>query len=239
VQRGLAAEVLLALLEAPPEGVEGGRLQARLQELGRRARSDELLTALLRLEAIDQVRVDRSDRYRFALTDAGRERAIETGGGQPVHVRLLMLDLVDFTAYTAEHGDAAAHDAARTLAGSARAAIDGAGGAVVKELGDGVLAWLPPDRAALPVAREIAGGCRRPDGDSWPLRAASHVGRPIRSRGDLFGGDVNLVARLCDLAAPDELVTTLDGQPPADVAIDQVVLRGVADPVAVRREALR
>lgn len=240
MQPGLSTDVLLALLEAPSEGIEGGALQTRLAELGRPVRSDRLLTALLRLEGIDHVRVARGERYRFALTEAGRERAIEVGGGQPVHLRLLMVDLVDFTSFTAEHGDEAARDAARALAASTRAALDG-GGAVVKELGDGVLAWLPPGRPALPVARQIAESCRRPDGWRWSLRAASHEGRPIRSRGDLYGGDVNLVARLCDLAGPDELVTTVDGDDPdgAGVATDHLVVRGVAEPVAVRREALR
>jgi class 3 adenylate cyclase len=239
VQKGLSTDVLLALLEAPVGGTEGARLQARLAELGRATRSDQLLTALLRLEAIDHVRVRRGDRYRFELTAAGRDRAIELGGGQPVHVRLLMVDLVDFTAFTAEHGDEAAHDAARGLAASTRAALDGSGGAVVKELGDGVLAWLPPDRLALPVARGIAAACRRPDGGGWALRAASHVGRPIRSRGDLYGADVNLVARLCAAAGPDELVSTVDGSQEGSAVRDHVVVRGVADPVPVRREPLR
>lgn len=246
VQNGLSTEVLLALLDAPSEGLDGAALQARLAELGRRVRSDKLLTALLRLESIDHVAVDRAGGYRFALTGAGRERAIELGGGQPVHVRLLMVDLVDFTGFTAEHGDSAAHEAARALAGSARAALGGTGGEVVKELGDGILAWLPPDRAALPVVRDIAGACRRPDGHRWPLRAASHVGQPIRSRGDLFGGDVNLVARLCDLAAPGELLTTVDGSgsEPTDHAgagdarTDHLVVRGVPEPVPVWREVL-
>ncbi|MGV3760495.1 MAG: hypothetical protein ACO1PW_13290, partial [Actinomycetota bacterium] len=160
---------------------------------------------------------------------------------RPVPVRLLMVDLVDFTTFTADHGDPAAHDAARALARSARAAVDGTGGGVVKELGDGVLAWLPPDRPALPVARVIAGSCRRPDGAAWALRAATHVGQPIRSRGDLFGGDVNLVARLCDLAAPDERVATVERSASVEASgpVEDVVVRGVAEPITVRREPLR
>lgn len=234
--------MLLALLEAPASGIDGGSLQARLAEHGRRVRSDQLLSSLLQLEGTDHVRVEREHGYSFALTEAGRERAIELGGGRPVHVRLLMVDLVDFTAFTAAHGDAAAHDAARALAAAVRAALVGSGGSVVKELGDGVLASLLPDHPPLPVAREVAGACARPDGGPWSLRAASHVGRPIRSRGDLFGADVNLVARLCDLAGPDELVTTVDGSSGFDAASatsEHLAVRGVSEPVAVRREPLR
>lgn len=242
MQHGLSTDVLLALLEAPTGGIDGGSLQARLAEHGRPVRSDRLLGALLQLEGTDHVRVEREGGYAFALTDAGRERAIELGGGRPVHVRLLMVDLVDFTGFTAAHGDAAAHEAARGLAAAARGVVAAAGGAVVKELGDGVLAWLPPDHPPLPVAREVAAACARPDGGPWSLRAASHVGHPIRSRGDLFGADVNLVARLCDLAAPDELVTTLAGASGADAtngASDRLDVRGVPEPVVVRREPLR
>lgn len=228
--------MLLALLEAPPGGIDGGALQARLAEHGVRVRSDQLLTALLQLEAIDAVAVDRVAGYRFSLTGSGRDRAIQVGGGRPVHLCLLMVDLVDFTGFTATEGDAAAHDAARGLATTVRAVVTSAGGGVVKELGDGVLAHLPPAGDPLTVTRAIAGACVRPDGRPWPLRAASHVGRPIRSRDDLFGADVNLVARLCGLAAPDELVTT-------DVAhahaAERVEVRGFEGPVTISRERLR
>lgn len=238
MQIGLATDVLLALLEAPEEGLEGSELHAALARHGRSSRNDQLLAALLRLEATDHVHVERGDTYRFALTREGRDRAVEVGGGRPVHVRLLMADLVDFVSFTAAHGDAAAHEAARSLSGAARASLQRFGGAVIKELGDGVLGWLPADQDGVAVARDLAAGCRRPDGTPWSLRVGTHVGTPIRSGGDLFGADVNLVARLCDLAGPGEVVTTVDPSVNGHASAERVEVRGIGEPVAIARAAL-
>lgn len=234
---GRSTEVLLALLDAPSDGFGGEEVLGRLGEEARRPRRDQLLVSLLQLEASGHVGVHR-DRgsMRFWLSDQGRARAYELGGGQPVHVRLLMADLVGFVAFTAEHGDEAARDAAGGLATAAASVVRAEGGEVVKGLGDGFLAWLPPTVDALPVVSKLAARCAQPSGARWRLRAASHVGSPIRHGGDLYGGDVNLVARLCELAAPDELVVSRPGDP---AATEHLELRGMSDPVPVARVAIR
>ncbi len=229
----LSAEVLLALLDVADVGVLGTEVQQRLQAQGKAPRADKLMVALLRLEDTGHVAVERRDGMRFALTAKGRDRAYELGGGRPVHVQLLMADLVGFTAFTAAHGDAAARAAAGTLHQVASDAVRTAGGEVVKAMGDGFLAWLPPAADPAPVVAKVAAGCQRPDGEPWALRAASHVGHPIKHHGDLFGADVNLVSRLCVAAAPGELVrSTGDGSP------EHVSVHGLDGPVAVWREAI-
>lgn len=230
----LGTEVLLALLDVVGPGLGGGELQERLDAHGKRPPADKLLVALLSLETAGHVIVQRGVVMRFALTAKGRERAYELGGGQPVHVQLLMADLVGFTAFTSTHGDTAAHAAADALHRVATEALRRAGGEVVKVMGDGFLAWLPPAADPVPVVTEVAAGCERPDGEPWLLRAASHVGHPIRHRRDLFGGDVNLVARLCAAAAPGELVRSHGG---ADQP-EQLDVRGLDAPVPVWRMAI-
>jgi class 3 adenylate cyclase len=233
----LATEVLLALLVAPADGIGGVALQGELAAHRRRPpRSDELLARLLRLEATGHVTVDRAEGMRFGLTDQGRARAYEVAGGVTVHVRLLMADLVGFVAFTASRGDEAARDAAHTLAQAASAVVRSQGGEVVKGLGDGFLAWLPPTVDPLPVMAELATRCARPTGERWRLRGASHVGTPIRHGGDLFGGDVNLVARLCEAAGPDELVLSHPTGTQHDT--EHLLLRGMAEPVPVVRMVL-
>jgi class 3 adenylate cyclase len=64
------------------------------------------------------------------------------------------------------------------------------------------------------------------------LRAAVHSGRPISFRGDLFGADVNLAARLCSAAQPGELVMTTA---PSDPAAESLNVRGLRDPISVTR----
>ena len=102
---GLSTEVLLALLDVADVGVSGAEVQQRLKTQGQEPRADKLMVALLRLEDTGHVAVDRSDGMRFALTEKGRDRAYELGGGKPVHLQLLMADLVSFTEFTSTHGD--------------------------------------------------------------------------------------------------------------------------------------
>jgi class 3 adenylate cyclase len=231
---GLSTEVLLALLDVAELGVGGAEVQRRLKLQGKEPRPDKLMVTLLRLEGTGHVVVDRSAGLHFALTDKGRERAYELGGGQPVHLQLLMADLVAFTQFTSAHGDAAARAAAGTLHQVASDAIRRGGGEVVKVLGDGFLAWLPPTQDPMPVVRTVAAGCALPSGEPWLLHAASHIGNPIRHRGDLFGADVNLVARLCDAAGPGELLRSGggDGEP------ERLLVRGLDAPIPVWRMAI-
>src|SRR5436190_1414169 len=91
------------------------------------------------------------------------------------------------------------------LGASAGRSVDGT---IVKPLGDGFMGTATRSDAAIDAVRQVAHRCRRPDGERWPLRASVHRGRPIAFRGDLFGADVNLAARLCEAASPGELVTT-------------------------------
>ena len=231
---GLSTEVLLALLDVNEVGLSGTTLQQRLLEQGKKTRPDKLMVTLLRLEGTGHVRIDREAGWHFALTEKGRDRAYELGGGKPVHVQLLMADLVAFTAFTSAHGDAAARAAAGTLHHVASDAVRRDGGEVVKVLGDGFLAWIPPGSDPLPVLRAVAAGCERPTGEPWQLHAASHVGRPIRHGGDLFGADVNLVARLCDAAGPGELVRSAGGHGEPE----SLTVRGFDDPIPVWRVAI-
>ena len=226
----LSTEVLLALLDVGDVGVGGVEVQQRLAAQGKAPRADKLMVALLRLEDTGHLAVDRRDGLSFALTDKGRDRAYELGGGKPVHLQLLMADLVGFTEFTSTNGDVAARAAAGMLHQVASDAVRRDGGEVVKALGDGFLAWLPPSADPMPVLTYVTERC----GEPWLLHAASHVGRPIRHRGDLFGRDVNLVSRLCDAALPGELVRSTGGRGEPE----QLTVRGFDDPIPVWRVAI-
>lgn len=229
----LGTEVLLALLDVDGAGIGGVDVQERLATCTKRPAADSVLVSLLRLEAAGQVAVERGPTLRFALTPSGRDRAYELGGGQPVHLQLLMADLVGFVPFTSAHGDEAARQAAGALHQAATVAVRGSKGEVVKAMGDGFLAWLPPDADPMPVVAAVAAGCERPSGERWQLRAASHIGHPIRHGGDLFGNDVNLVARLCAAAAPGELVRSAGGTDP-----EHLDVRGLEAPVPIWRSAI-
>ena len=228
----LGTEVLLALLDVGDQGLRGAEVQERIAVHAKKPAADALLVALLGLEASGHVVVDRSEPMTFALSGRGRDRAYELGGGEPVLVQLLMADLVGFVSFTSKHGDAASRAAAGSLHRAASDATRLGGGELVKVMGDGFLAWLPPATDPVPVVSAVADGCGSVDGARWQLRAASHVGTPIRHQRDLFGNDVNLVARLCQAAAPGELVRSNGGRG----APEHLHVRGFDAPVAVWRE---
>ena len=231
---GLLTDVLLALLDVAEVGVPGMDVQHRLQEHGKKASADKVMVALLRLEDTGHVTIERGDVMRFALSEKGRDRAYELGGGKPVHLQLLMADLVSFTEFTSTHGDVAARAAAGTLHQVASDAFRRDGGQVVKSMGDGFLAWLSPTVDPVAVLATIAAGCALPSGHPWQIHAASHIGHPIQHRGDLFGRDVNLVARLCDAAAPGELVRSTGGHGEPE----RLSVRGFDQPIPVWRVAI-
>lgn len=146
-------------------------------------------------------------------------------------VTLLFTDLVGFSAWALQAGDEAALQLLREVASALEPPLVAARGRVVKRLGDGLMAVFPgPQLAvdALGVARErlaqveVAG--HRPR-----LRAGLHVGRPRAVGGDWLGVDVNVAARLVELAGPDELVVS--GTAAAGLDPERVALR--------RRRALR
>jgi len=205
-------DVLLALLEPRETGsVAGDEVISRLVAGGMSASPGKVLARLLRLEHQGLVQIERGPELRFRLTAAGEEAVYTHGPGSPLEVTLVMVDLVGFVTFTDRHGDGAAHRAAWTFQRCAEQALRGCGGNTVKGLGDGVLGTSPSTDAGLAAVKELAQHCGELEGERWRVRAAVHDGRPVSHRGDLFGGDVNLVARLCDAACPGEALVTRPG----------------------------
>ena len=233
-------DVVLALLGSG-DGVDGHEVLRRLADAGRRAGPARVLAQLLTLEESGHVAVERGEHYRFRLTPVGEAAAYDLGPGAPHHAVLVMADIVGFVAFTARHGDVAAHALVQRLLDAAEVEVDRAGGRVVKSLGDGFLAVLPPEADVVPTVRRVARrfSSRNPDDtQSVSLRFGVHRGCPIRHGGDVFGADVNLVARLCQAAAPDELVASAVS---AAGAADREVLmvRGLDTGVPVVRADVR
>lgn len=225
--------MLLALVGTASDGPVGGaEVTRRLEAAGRPVRADRLLRFLLDLERAGHAQVSRGAGYAFALTDAGEAAAYGVGAGRPVDLLVVMVDLVDFVAFTDREGDDAGLHAATQLAQVTTEELGRRGGRVVKHLGDGVLGSLPVEADAVDLVAAIARRCLRPDGTPWPLRASARLGRPILLAGDLYGTDVNLASRLCGTARPGEIV--LSGFGPV-AHVDAVEVRGVSTVVPITR----
>ncbi len=120
---------------------------------------------------------------------------------------ILFTDIADSTALTERMGDAAFRSTARSLDDRMRAAITGAGGSAVdgKLLGDGVMAVFTSAAQAIEAAQR----CIELSAESeLRLHVGLHAGDAIHEGGNVYGGAVNIAARVCALSAPGEILVS-------------------------------
>ena len=166
-------------------------------------------------------------------------------GVRAVEGAIVFTDLSGFTEFTALRGDGAALDLLSTTERLARHEI-GARGHIVKNLGDGLMIWFGDASDAVRAALALQESFDRYSGEKdlplW-VRIGVHFGRPARRGRDLIGHDVNIAARIVDLAAPGEVLVSeacrarID-HPPADITFEEVgpvVMKGIPEPVALFR----
>jgi class 3 adenylate cyclase len=122
-------------------------------------------------------------------------------------VTIMFADIADSTALTERLGDAGFRTLARRLEGSLRAGVGEAGGAVVEGrlLGDGLLAVFTSAGQALACATRSVEAARR---GGLRLHVGLHAGDVIREGGDIFGGAVNLAARVAAEAPAGQVLAS-------------------------------
>jgi class 3 adenylate cyclase len=121
-------------------------------------------------------------------------------------VVILFTDLVNSTDTASRLGDVLADDMRRAHDDIVAHAVGGNIGTLVKFTGDGALACFPTASAALAAADSISSSSQRA---SLQIRVGISAGEPLEEDGDLHGSAVNLAARVCAAAQPNEpLVTT-------------------------------
>jgi adenylate cyclase len=158
---------------------------------------------------------------------------------------VLFTDIVDFTRYNAERGDDAAVALLEEQSRLVRELLP-PGARVVKELGDGLMLWVPDAYAAIDTCLAIQARVtdQQQGDDPVYVRIGGHWGTPRRRGDDLVGMVVNLAARIVDLAGAGEVLVSealLDAA--GDLSVLQahahelgpVYVKGVPDPVALYR----
>jgi adenylate cyclase len=166
------------------------------------------------------------------------------------HGAIVFTDIVGFTKLTDHHGD----DVALALLERQERLVRGAlpaGARVVKELGDGLLLWFDDAReaidtclrlqCALDTMNDASDAADSLDPPLW-VRIGVHWGCPRRRGDDIVGRDVNLAARIVDLAGPGEVLCS---EATANVIGDHdgvdfeplgpVFVRGISEPVPIVR----
>jgi class 3 adenylate cyclase len=152
---------------------------------------------------------------------------------------ILFADIADSTGLTERLGDDAFRAKARDLDAALRSTIrDHAGTAIEgKLLGDGVLATF----ASAAKAIEAALACGRAgDEAGLPLHLGLHAGDVIREDNNVYGGAVNVAARISGLSAPGEVLVSETvrslARTSAGVGFEdrgEQALKGVGEPVRV------
>jgi class 3 adenylate cyclase len=152
---------------------------------------------------------------------------------------ILFADIADSTALTERLGDAGFREKGRGLDSALRAIIREHAGTPIegKLLGDGVLAVFTSARQAI----EAALACGRAGAEaSLPLHLGLHAGDVIREENNVYGGAVNIAARIAGLSVPGEVLVSdiVRGlaRTSADVVFEargEQALKGVGDPVRV------
>jgi class 3 adenylate cyclase len=152
---------------------------------------------------------------------------------------IMFTDIVDSTALTERLGDAGFREASRNLDTALRSGIREVGGVAVdgKLLGDGLLATFPSAAQAIDGARRCLALSAASE---LGLHIGVHAGDVIREEGNVFGGAVNIAARICALSAPGEILVSdvVRGmaRTSAGVAFEdrgEQAMKGVGEPVRV------
>jgi adenylate cyclase len=155
-------------------------------------------------------------------------------------------DIVGFTKLTDQHGDDIALALLERQEQTVRASLPEAA-RVVKELGDGLLLWFDDARDAIETCLALQRAFDDAGEDEIPLwvRMGLHWGCPRRRGDDIIGRDVNLAARIVDLAGPGEVLCSEACASQAgsfdDIAFEElgpVFVRGIAEPIPILRVVL-
>lgn len=131
-------------------------------------------------------------------------------GRGTVDVAILFTDLVGFSSWALEAGDGPALRLLREVTEAIEPPIAEHHGEVVKRLGDGLMAafWDAPGAVEAAFAAHERVAAVEVDGYRPRLRTGIHLGRPRKVGGDYLGVDVNVAARLCEAAKPDEVLVS-------------------------------
>ncbi|HYG97244.1 MAG TPA: adenylate/guanylate cyclase domain-containing protein [Solirubrobacterales bacterium] len=165
--------------------------------------------------AVHQLALLRGDEHGFlgelgmtALQAWQRLAESQARGRGDVDVVILFTDLVGFSSWALEAGDQAAVRLLGRVTDAIEPPIVERRGEVVKRLGDGLMAAFGSGADAFEAALAFNRGVAEIEvaGHRPRLRTGIHLGRPRKLRGDYFGVDVNIAARLVDAAKPGEIL---------------------------------
>jgi adenylate cyclase len=152
-------------------------------------------------------------------------------GRGELEMAVLFTDLVGFSSWALEAGDAATLELLREVGSAAETSILAHEGRIVKRLGDGLMATFLTAQAAVDAALDAHEALRSVEVDGYRprMRAGVHWGRPRKLGGDYLGVDVNIAARVGEAAKGDQVLVS-------GAALERIAVDGLS---VGRRRRLR
>jgi class 3 adenylate cyclase len=156
---------------------------------------------------------------------------------------ILFTDIVGSTSFTQHLGDQGAMVLIRIHDGIVRDALSASGGREVKHTGDGIMAVFDSAagavRCATRILHELARYRQEQAAHPIKVRIGAAAGEPVEHQNDLFGSTVQLAARLCSHAEPEQILVSSEiaelclgkGLPFQDLG--EVTVKGFERPVRV------
>src|SRR6266567_4670766 len=166
-------------------------------------------------EKIIQVEPEVADLFMGGSEVNPAGAVVAPGGSQerdPGVRTILFTDIVDSTPMTHQMGDEAAMELVEVHDRIVREALASLGGREVKHTGDGIMASFFSAAAAVKCAariqRDVASHRQEKKDRPIQLRIGVAAGEPVERHNDLFGCTVQLAARLCSQAKPEQILVS-------------------------------
>jgi class 3 adenylate cyclase len=160
---------------------------------------------------------------------------------------VLFTDIVDSTALTQTLGDRAVMALLDLHNTVVRNALANSGGREVKHTGDGIMAAFVSAagavRCAIQIQRELDKHAQANPESPLKVRVGAAAGEPVEQHNDLFGSTVQLAARLCAHAQPEQILVSSAiaelciGKGLSFEDVGEVTLKGFGSPVRAHAAA--
>jgi len=162
---------------------------------------------------------------------------------------VLFADIVNSTTITQSLGDEAAMAMLGVHDTIVREALSAVGGREVKHTGDGIMASFVSAagavRCAIQIQRELDKHAQTNTERPLKVRVGAAAGEPVEQNNDLFGSTVQLAARLCGHAQPEQILVTnaiaelCIGKGLLFEDLGEIVVKGFDSPVRAHAAAWR
>ena len=204
-------------------------------------------------EKIIEVEPDVAEVFLGGMETNPAGAVILPGGGaddrDPGVRTVLFTDVVNSTILTQSLGDEAALAILGVHDTIVRDALSASGGREIKHTGDGIMASFVSAagavRCAIQIQRELDKHAQANPMSALKVRVGAAVGEPVEQHNDLFGSTVQLAARLCSHAQPEQILVSNTiaelclGKGLLFEDVGEVTLKGFNSPVRAHSAAWR